>query len=105
IKMPPGSEMGKAILDRIEDTLSKVDPKQIGWTEIGAKYMAAEIVNRHLLDYVVDPAVFCPFDYANYRRIFDGTAVELEEITHGVHLWNKMWEWSAKDPIKEMHPD
>lgn len=102
IKMPKGNIVGKSILDRISKTLSETDPKQIKWTAIGAKFLTAEIIKREMFDYVVDPKVFCPFDYASYREIFTETSFPLSDITYGIHLWNKMWEWSNKEPLKEM---
>ncbi|MGO1597306.1 MAG: capsular polysaccharide synthesis protein [Sphingobacterium sp.] len=105
LKMPQGSDIGRSILRRIEETLSTNSPKDLPWTSIGAKFIATELTNRKMFDYVVAPEVFCPFDYSSYQNIFGEAEVELSETTYGVHLWNKMWEWSNRDPIKVMSKD
>lgn len=102
IKMPAGNDMAKAILSRIENCLSSKKPVDIQWTEIGAKYMVGEIAERGLMDYVVSPEVFCPFDYSSFQTIFNKENVIMKEDTYGIHLWNKMWEWSNREPMKVM---
>lgn len=100
IKMPKGNEMGKAILSRIDNCLLSKEPIDIGWTEIGAKYIAKEISERNLLDYVVSPEVFCPFDYSKFESFFNNEDFILNNDTYGIHLWNQMWNWSNKEPMK-----
>lgn len=102
IKMPKGNEMGKAILSRIDNCLLSKEPIDIRWTEIGAKYMAREIAERNLLDYIVSPEVFCPYDYSSFQSVFRKEDIVLSDDTYGIHLWNKMWEWSNMDPMKVM---
>lgn len=102
IKMPRGSEMGKSLLERIEEKLYSIHPSRIKWTEIGAQYMAKEIILRDLFEYVVDHRVFCPFDYSNFQQVFTDSEFEPNDLTYGIHLWNKMWEWKGKDPMEQM---
>lgn len=105
LKMPKGSEMGRNMLDIIELAIRLEDPKSIKWTSIGAKIIKEQIFEMGMFDYIVSPEVFCPFDYLDYTLIFDKASIELSEITYGIHLWNKMWEWSKKTPLEYMDKD
>lgn len=102
IKMPKGNAMAASILVRIEEALASRKPTEIRWTEIGAQYMAKEIIAKDLFDYVVAAEVFCPFDYSSFKRVFTEGNTILSEMTYGVHLWNKMWEWSKTEPMVAM---
>lgn len=102
IKMPKENVVAKTILQKINARLAVSDPRQIKWTEIGAKYLTTEIVTHNLFDFVVDSRVFCPFDYSNFKAIATHENIVLDEITYGIHLWNKMWEWDFSSPMAEM---
>ncbi|MCL7986605.1 hypothetical protein M8998_01500 [Sphingobacterium sp. lm-10] len=102
IKMPKGNDMAKSILSRIDDCLRSKNPVDIKWTEIGAKYMQNEIIDRDLVTYIVSPEVFCPFDYSSFESIFTEEKISLDKETFGIHLWNKMWEWSKREPMDVM---
>lgn len=106
IKMPKNSEIGKTILHNIENTLTGlVDKTKIQWTAIGAKTLGEEILKKELTNYIVSPLVFCPIDFHNYKDIFQDPSFELSDITYGIHLWNKMWEWSQTNPLENGNTD
>lgn len=94
IKMPKGSDIGSAILRKASDKIETRTPQSLCWTEIGARLLCKEIINYNLEKHIVKPNVFCPIDFFNYTELIRQKTTQFEEITYGVHLWNKMWEWT-----------
>ena|ERR1700754_2025416 len=100
IRMPSGTRLAENILTVVEKRLNTKKYDDIVWTELGAKVLADNIISENLMDYVVRPEVFCPIDYSNFKQLTDKEDISFEEITYGVHLWNKMWEWNKLNPMR-----
>lgn len=101
IKMPRKSEIGRRILQKINDKLSAVSGDSIKWTEIGAGFLKDEIVDAYLERYIVIPEVFCPNAWNKFDTVSKSKDLKFDNRTYAVHLWNKMWEWSKMSPLNE----
>lgn len=105
LKMPSSSDIGAAILEHITRQLSIVPGSNIEWTEIGAQLLTTELVGRNMLEYAVNPEVFCPFGFTEFKSIFTQPTKKIKESTFGIHLWNKMWEWNKLNPVEQICED
>jgi hypothetical protein len=105
IKMPAKSLFGEKVLVSIKKKLKSNEHELINWTEIGAQLLYKNIDEENLYDYVLQPEVFCPNDYLNYLQLSNLAELSFNKTTYGVHLWNKMWEWSDIDPLESATDD
>lgn len=82
----------------------KKDPQKITWGETGPRLMA-EAVNRFSLqEYVKPPYVFCPLGYMDWQKVIDpDAALEPDEATCAIHLWNEMWRRAGVDKNQPFH--
>lgn len=99
IKMPAGSSLANGVLNQIAKKLEADNVLSIKWTEIGANLLLEGISSEQLEDFVVAPEVFCPNDFLDFRELINRSDLTIDENTFGIHLWNKMWEWSDIDPL------
>lgn len=93
IRAPRGSE---AMAYAWEVCQSK-DPSQLKWGETGPALLAQAVERFSLQDAVQEPAVFCPFPYAEWEKVLDADAPELPAEAAAVHLWNEMWRREGRD--------
>jgi hypothetical protein len=105
IKLPKNSEVGKSIIDGIEDIFYRKDKKEVAWTEIGAHLMTSEILKLNLKDKIKSPEVFCPINYSDFKKIYTDKDFSLSVNSYAIHLWNKMWDWSGIDPNNKFSKD
>ncbi len=93
IKSPANAPLLLGILADIGDLLKEKNTTDIQWTEIGAGLLTKHIVNENRQESVLDPAVFCPINFFDYKNMLTKEAKQLSEEAYAIHLWNKMWDW------------